>query len=372
MKNVLRDKKKRLIILTLIILLIEFCTPKSIQADWIEDAKLAMKQGLAEAIYWCEYGILKLMNNIFSDDDKEISGGIDQSGVMYLSPETVIKGKYLLMDANIFKDFSTATSNDYYDADSVRGGKGTLQSTIRAWYTALRNFAIVALLSILVYVGIRMMMTSISQDKAKYKTMFKDWVVAICLVVLMHYIMVGSLNLTSMITSAIGANGGNTNITENIMENINAGIADGTDEALGDVFGQEMVLLAVIIFTIIFVVKYVLRAITIIFLILLGPITAITYPIDKISDGKAQAFNMWFREFFYNVIIQPFHLLIYIVLLGSSSSLASESLLLTLSTCVSTAIFGSISSSENNTFIVFLPTPGIFSNSFLFLGIIPL
>ena len=57
----------------------------------------------------------------------------------------------------------------------------------------------------------------------------------------------------------------------------------------------------------------------IVFLILVAPITAITYPIDKISDGKAQAFNMWLQEFLYEVIIQPFHLLIYVVFLCKKS-----------------------------------------------------
>ena len=52
-----------------------------------------------------------------------------------------------------------------------------------------------------------------------------------------------------------------------------------------------------------------------IFLILIGPISCITYPIDKISDGKAQAFNKWFSEFMSEVLIQPFHLLLYVVLM---------------------------------------------------------
>ena len=36
-------------------------------------------------------------------------------------------------------------------------------------------------------------------------------------------------------------------------------------------------------------------------------------PIDKLNDGQAQAFNMWLKEFIFNILIQPFHLLIYMV-----------------------------------------------------------
>lgn len=80
-------------------------------------------------------------------------------------------------------------------------------------------------------------------------------------------------------------------------------------------------------YTLIFLMKYLKREFTLIFLILLGPISCITYPIDKIGDGKAQAYNKWLTEFIYQVLIQPFHLLIYVVLIGSASELASENIL---------------------------------------------
>lgn len=86
-------------------------------------------------------------------------------------------------------------------------------------------------------------------------------------------------------------------------------------------------LAASIVYTLIFLMKYLKREFTIIFLILLGPISCITYPIDKIGDGKAQAYNRWLTEFIYQVLIQPFHLLIYVVLIGSASELASENIL---------------------------------------------
>lgn len=36
---------------------------------------------------------------------------------------------------------------------------------------------------------------------------------------------------------------------------------------------------------------------------------------------------MWFKEYMFNVIIQPFHLLLYIVLVGTAITLATESLI---------------------------------------------
>lgn len=60
------------------------------------------------------------------------------------------------------------------------------------------------------------------------------------------------------------------------------------------------------------------------FLTLIAPMVALTYPIDKVSDGKAQAFNMWLKEFTYNALIQPIHLLLYKILLGSAIDIAAD------------------------------------------------
>ena len=131
--------------------------------------------------------------------------------VSEVTPENIIKGRPMLLDANIFED-PGANKDKYIDGDpkySVSGHelanqKGILRKTVASWYYALRNFAIVALLCVLVYVGIRMIMSTMAQDKNKYKTMFRDWLVALCLLFVMHYIMIGILNATSLITDAIG------------------------------------------------------------------------------------------------------------------------------------------------------------------------
>lgn len=343
--NVFKNEKiqKKLIITLVILILFCFCFPKNVNAS-LFPTKEEIAQWIASLIFDGEYAILAMENNLFCSKDNEMPYDADEDATVYLTPETIIKGKFLLMDANIFKDFSSVTSgsSDYYDLEDYNiDGKVEMQKTVRGWYTALRNLSIVALLSILVYVGIRMMMTSLAADKAKYKTMFKDWLVSLCLVVLMHYIMVGVLNLSQMIVDAISTGGANSTVAETVIEKINEGLNMGNDsDNSGDgedkkaaiikgariAFAYEIVFFAIIIFTAIYAVKYMKRALILMFLILLAPITCITYPLDKIGDGKAQAFNFWLREFMYNVLIQPFHLLLYIVLLGSSANLASKNI----------------------------------------------
>ena len=60
------------------------------------------------------------------------------------------------------------------------------------------------------------------------------------------------------------------------------------------------------------------------FFTMIAPLVALTYPIDKAGDGKAQAFNLWFKEYTLNAIIQPVHLILYTVFVGSAANLVDR------------------------------------------------
>ena len=94
----------------------------------------------------------------------------------------------------------TRTSNN---STVLKSPAKELQPYIAGWYKTLRNLALVILLSILVYVGIRITLSSIASDKAKYKQMLMDWVVAVCLLFLMHYIMSFSIYIVKQFSSMI-------------------------------------------------------------------------------------------------------------------------------------------------------------------------
>lgn len=380
--NVFSKKQitKKFILVLVLLILFKFMLPLNVKADEIfggttikdsagtysyETSNQSKEGGFfdigtnfTKLLFLGERAIIGLLNDIFCDDGNKFLYGIQGQDIVVknlnLTPENIIKGSFVLFDADIFKNI-TDTSK-YFDAGKTGtvNGKMELRNTVAGWYYALRNFAIVALLSVLVYVGIRMITSTISQDKAKYKVMLKDWLVALCLVVVMHYIMITILNLSSMITDAIAGPGGSASsqtavlmqkigtITEadksytvtydgKAHDDIRAIMVDNDGKLefydIGNALAFMLLLLVIIFYTGLFAVKYLKREFTIIFLILLAPISAVTYPIDKISDGKAQAFNKWFYEFLYNVIIQPFHLLIYIVLVGSATQLADDNIL---------------------------------------------
>ena len=82
--------------------------------------------------------------------------------------------------------------------------------------------------------------------------------------------------------------------------------------------------------TIFFVFTYLKRVLYMAFLTMIAPLVALTYPIDKISDGQAQGFNKWLKEYIFNLLIQPLHLLIYTILVTSAFDLAGKNVLYSL------------------------------------------
>lgn len=279
--------------------------------------------------------------------------------VIKYSPEKIFAGRIPALDINFVnpidwnsreeKDkFTTQTgvetnivgnANENGEAMNERSITRALHSTIASWYVALRNLALVALMLVLVYIGIRIVISSTASDKAKFKQMLMDWVVAICILFCLHYIMTFTTTIINEVTQAItgSASSKGNNVAIQVVDS--NGSPTGTEfntDLMGlirfrmqspNVGGKVLYLLlyfAMVIYTCMFTFYYLKRVLTMAFLTLISPLVALTYPIDKIRDGKAQAFDMWLKEYVFNALLQPFHLIIYSIFVGSAVDLAAK------------------------------------------------
>jgi len=86
--------------------------------------------------------------------------------------------------------------------------------------------------------------------------------------------------------------------------------------------GYSLCYVVLVLQTLFFIWTYFRRVIYMAFLTIIAPLVAMTYPIDKITDGKAQAFDSWLKEYIFNLLIQPLHLLLYMVLVSAAFNLA--------------------------------------------------
>ena len=260
--------------------------------------------------------------------------------IIKYTPEKIFSNQVPALDVNFISprdwtDIKDESGNQKYENAELMNERSVTQalhSTIANWYVALRNLALVALLSVLLYVGIRMVLSSTASDKAKYKQMIMDWIIAICILMFLHYAMTLILTITQMVTEGVDSG---TEIIVQVKDEEQGDFMFKTDLTglcrfqvqyadLGARLIYLIFYIALVIYTLVFTWEYVKRAIIMAFLTLMAPLVAITYPIDKIGDGKAQAFGIWIREYVFNAILQPFHLIIYTIFLGAASEIATK------------------------------------------------
>lgn len=234
---------------------------------------------------------------------------------------------------NIFSNRIAAFDINFIDPPTNKQGaqqtiSSSLRETISNWYNALRMLALAGMLVVLVYVGIRMMISTSATDKAKYKSMLMDWLVAICMLFFLHYIMLFTIRVTESITAMVNSAAGTTWIEVNgeethyIKTNMMGAVrfqAENNDMYVQA--GYTIMYIMLVAYTVIFGIRYLKRVLNVAFLTIISPLIVITYPIDKISDGKAQGFSMWLKDYIFNALLQPLHLILYTILLGSSLSI---------------------------------------------------
>ena len=256
----------------------------------------------------------------------------------------------------------TSTTDRVDGAAPVFNSAKVLAPQISKWYVAIRNMVLVGLMVVLLYIGIKIVISSTAGEKAKYKEHIKDWLIAVILVVFMHYIMAFALTITEYITSMLNSNNemikfqiddedamkqifgdedysqyknsdGTYDLYVNLMgyarlqQQLETRDENGNVTVNWNYIGYAVIYLTLVIYTIMFLIIYLKRVIYMAFLTMIAPLVALTYPIDKIGDGKAQAFDMWLKEYAYNLLLQPFHLLLYTMLIGSVMDLAVNNMI---------------------------------------------
>lgn len=355
-------------------------------------------------IYGIDVGAGEICDKLEKENkfvQEEVTSGNYKAEYNYKDKYNIVihKNATSFMPSYTYDIYKIESSSQTYYASTAYN----LRPIIANWYNILRDISIVGMLSILVYVGIRIMLSSTAGDKAKYKQLLVDWVVAICLLFLMQYIMsfsnIAVKKVTSVIQSAVVSTTESDKLSENEKKAAKEkGKLDGdvavtrgtqlfeiedkelvkkayqilveenktdtdysklfTNEGSGSLYwptnnfteqarmlgqltdkddnatnyayasiGYKIIYIVLVLYTLIFIWTYVKRVVYMAFLTMIAPLVALTYPIDKMNDGKAQAFNMWFKEYIFNLLIQPLHLILYMVLIGSAMTFASQNLI---------------------------------------------
>lgn len=263
-------------------------------------------------------GLIELVE-VLIENTMEAVSGTEAS----LTIEKLLFNKVPILDVNFF-NFESAGGQQIPVAEEGEAPSVLLviRENIAIWYNVLRNLSIILLLITLIYIGIRIAISSAAEQKARYKDLLKSWATSFIIVFSIHYVMIIILTMNQMALDGIA----NVSTAINGEESLYDSVRNGSYALQATIGFRSLLFYAILIYMLIrFLWTYIKRFIVVSILTLMAPLVGIIYALDKIKDNRAQSFEKWFKEYLYNVIIQSVHALLYSLYVGLALNIAGES-----------------------------------------------
>lgn len=259
-----------------------------------------------------------------------------QQFVYWFTIERCVFNRIPLFNINYFNTYEDDGIYKVGDIEIVADTNNQkVKTSISGVYYVCRFIAMALGLLVLIYIGIRMAISTVASEQAKYKKMLVSWVESFVILFLMLYIMSFIINFGEALTNTF------YKLEQQLIENnMNNGTTDYEifedavrSQTLSYTFslsGLKLTFWSIMYWCLLFMeIKfcwtYLKRFLMVGFLMIISPLVTITYSIDKAGDGKAQAFSVWMKEFIINVLIQPLHALIYLVFVFTANNIAEKS-----------------------------------------------
>lgn len=266
-----------------------------------------------------------------------VSGTTETTKINITEPftiENLLFQKYDLFDINFFRYQQKTDTNNGQKYDIVTNVNGKIKTQVSKWYYIIRNLSLTLSVIILIYIGIRMAMSTVAGDegkaskKADYKKMLTAWLTSIILIFILHYIFIFIFTLFDLlmgVAQEFYKSTGGSGIEGNIIN----GIRLNTTRSNGWGYVPNLILYYMVVyFQLKFFVIYANRMLEMSFLTIISPIVTITYSIDKVGDNRSQAFSALLKTIILKVFIQLIHVITYIIFIMSAGVIAQKAPLL--------------------------------------------
>ena len=241
------------------------------------------------------------------------------------------------------KSSTTPTATTDPDDDDNKSLITIVKEAIAEWYYILRVISFMVMLVILVYIGVKLAISSATKEKALYKRVLLDWIVGMVLVFSIHYIMLLIIGTNEILVDALATRRegakelkvyeygleerakkpiANDELEVNLYDEVKTRAYD----AKLTVGTTGMIMYMVLVFyawkyTFIYLKRY----LTVAVLTIIAPLVAATYAFNKVNTGKSTVFTNWFKEYLCTVIIQTVHAILYLVFLDTALKIALNS-----------------------------------------------
>lgn len=216
-----------------------------------------------------------------------------------------------------------------------------IREKVAEWYYILRLIVIAFMLIILIFIGIKMAISTVASEKAVYKRMLVDWVVGMAIIFMMHYFMIITININEIVVNSLSELSTSRTIEKEYqygkIENIKSASEIETtlyesartraySLSFTDGFTGLVIYGVLVYYAWKFALIYFRRLLNIMVLTVMAPVVGGSYAINKAMSGKAVIFTTWFKEYVINVIIQMFHAIIYVTFVSVALNLSLISL----------------------------------------------
>ena len=307
-------------------------------------------------IGWIEVGemILTWILDIDNSLDKVNTDSMDVYAQKTVNVESILFNRVPILNANIFEtasvEYDANKTEQETDADKIAKNDEIvpiIRNAVAKWYYILRLIAIAFMLLVLIFVGIKMVLSTVASEKAVYKQMLIDWVAGMIIVFTIHYIMISIFAINDAIVNGLQAllagnneiqleeyqygldeNGKVESKTFNEMETTlyESARTRAYSLSLTDGFTGLIIYGVLVYYAWRFAIKYFIRVFNIMILTIVAPVISASYALNKVMTGKSKIFSGWLTEYVINVIIQLFHVIIYVSFVSIALKLSAESL----------------------------------------------
>ena len=194
----------------------------------------------------------------------------------------------------------------------------TIRNAIAGIYVVLRNICGIIMLAGLIFTGIRILLSSnIPTKKTQYLMLIQDWLIGMALLIFSHIIMIGIFYISDTLVNALslsimGIGGLNANLIAQCILSF-----DSAEQLIC------LIMLGYLIYlTIVFAIAYFKRFLWICVLTVFAPVISIMY---AFGPQTKHIYSTWLREYITTVFVQPFHMIVYWVLISIPLNIANSS-----------------------------------------------
>lgn len=249
-----------------------------------------------------------------SQAGEDINGQSDAVTKVPYTIEDLIFNRIPAFDINVFSDKAGGKTVEEGSVIYI------IRNTIKIWYYSMRNVALVFTIFMIVFLGVKIAISTVANDKAKYKQTIVECLKAIVLIMVIHYLMIFIISLNETFTGLLQ----NVYGTENSIYLTIKTRAYDVRFSIG--IPAAIMYLALVIFFIRFVYVYFKREYTVLLLIVMAPLIVIKYLWDNINGKGDVIINNWINDFISATFIQTIHALLYTILMGIAVKLATTNI----------------------------------------------